>query len=101
MSAPVASKAAYKTEPLGPFRRACSLVLLCPFHRQRNGNPYRAPLSEKRGELDQAHLCVYQFESQTAAQFNVLLDLFAPCSHRAPPGQGKANAASEGRSTLA
>jgi hypothetical protein len=78
MSAPVARKAAYEAESLGPFRRACSLVLLRPFHRQRNGNAYRAPLLEKRGELDQAYLCVYQFEPQTAAQFDVLLDPLTP-----------------------
>jgi len=33
-----------------------------------------AALFEKRGELDQAHLGVHQFESQTAAQIDVILN---------------------------
>jgi hypothetical protein len=78
MSAPVASKATYETEPPGPFRRARSPILLCPFHRQRNGDVFCAALFQKRGEAYQAHLGFQQFESQTAAQFDILLDPFTP-----------------------
>src|ERR1700683_3617534 len=101
MSAPVASKDTYETEPLGPFRWARSLVLLCPLHRQRNGNVGRAALFEKRGELQQTHLGVQQLESQTAAHLDIVLHRLTPRAHCAPPGHGKANVASEVRSTFA
>src|SRR5476649_1052709 len=42
MSAPVASKSTYETEPPSPFGWARSLVLLCPLHRQRNRYACRA-----------------------------------------------------------
>jgi hypothetical protein len=58
--------------------RARSLVLLCPFHRQRNGDVFCAALFQKRGEAYQAHLGFQQFESQTAAQIDVVLDCFTP-----------------------
>src|ERR1039457_2756389 len=90
MRAPVASKATYETEPPGPFRWARSLLLLSPFHRQRNGNVCRTALFEKRGELYQAHLGLQQLESQTAAHFDVVLHRLTPRVHCAPPGQGKA-----------
>jgi hypothetical protein len=78
MSAPVASEAAHESEPPGPFRGARSFVLLCPFHRQRNRNACRATLFEKRGELDQSDLSFQQFESQAAAQPDVVLNRFTP-----------------------
>ena len=78
MGAPVAIKAADEGEPPGPFRGTRSLVLLCPFHRQRNGDVFCAALFQKRGEAYQAHLGFQQFESQTAAQIDVVLDCFTP-----------------------
>src|SRR3954468_1483463 len=101
MSAPVACKTANETEPLAPFGGTRILVLLRPFHRQRNRNVGRTTLFEKRSELDQTILGVQQLESQTAAQFDVRLNLFTPADHRAPPGQDRANAASDSKSTLA
>src|SRR5689334_18896865 len=101
MSAPVTCKTANETEPLGPFGGAHILVLLRPFHRQRNRDMGRTTLLEERSELDQAILGVPQLESQATAQFDVLLDLLSPTDHRAPPGQDRANVASESKSTFA
>jgi hypothetical protein len=101
MSAPVACKTANEAEPLGPFGGARILVLLRPFHRQSNRDVGRPALFEKRSELDQTILGVQQLESQAAAQFDVLLDLLSPTDHRAPPGQERANDASESKSTFA
>src|SRR5215831_7444111 len=101
MSAPMARKSANETEPLGPFGGARILVLLRPFHCQSNRNVGRATLFKKRSELDQAILGVQQLESQTATQFDILLDLLSPTDHRAPPGQERANEASESKSTFA
>src|SRR6266849_3237555 len=101
MSAPVASKAAYESETPSPFGWACGLVLLRPLHRQRNSNACRAALFEERGELYETDLSFCQFESKTAPHLHVILDRFTPWDHCAPPGQGKANVASEAKSTFA
>jgi hypothetical protein len=47
MSAPVASKTVNETEPSGQLDGTCVLVLLGPFHRQRNRDICRAALFEK------------------------------------------------------
>src|SRR5580698_7652006 len=100
MSAPVASKAAYESEPPSPFGWACGLVLLRPLHRQRDGNAGRAALFQERGELYETDLSLLQFESKTAAHLHVILDRFTPWGHCTPPGQGRANVASEAKSTF-
>ena len=48
----MACKTANETEPSGPFGGTRVLVLLRPFHGQRNRNVSRATLFEKRGESD-------------------------------------------------
>src|ERR1035438_1260802 len=101
MSTPITSEAPHKRESSGPFHGPRGLVLLRPFHRQRNRNACSAALFEKRSELLEPSFSVMQFKSQTATHIDIPINCFTPWGHSAPPGQGKANVASETRSTFA
>jgi hypothetical protein len=58
-------------------------------------------LFEERDEFQETDLRIVQFESQSVAHLDVLLDGLAQPAHRAPPGQGNASVRKEPRSTLA
>jgi len=88
---------ANETEPSGPFGGTRALVCCAHFIANAIRNVCRATLFEKRGELDQAIPGIQQLESQTAAQFDVLFDLFSQ-RISSPSWPDRANDASESKS---
>src|SRR5580693_4944768 len=97
----MASEYANETQTLGPSARLMVYVLHRPFQRQRGRDVGRRFLLQKRGELYQGGACGAQFEPQAATQSEVIRNGVSQWLHRPPPGQGKAIARSEIRSTLA
>jgi hypothetical protein len=76
-------------------------ILLRPLQSQGEDEVSHPALLQEGGELEEGALRVPQFETQAAAELDIVLDGGSPGAHRAPPGHATAKGARTGRSTLA
>ena len=97
----MACKAAHKTQALCPVCRLRVARLLGPIQGQSRGDALGLLALHERREVHQRNARAMKLEAQASAQGQVVVDRLGQRLHCTPPGQGKAKACNEARSTLA
>ncbi len=97
----MARKAAHKAQALCPVCRLRVARSLGPIQGQSRGDALGLLLFHERCEVHQPNTSISKLEAQASAQSQVVVDRLGQRLHCAPPGQGRAKACNETRSTLA